>query len=334
VVRNTEKIYDLPLRALSVAGYSCGLTATEACLILQYHRVASLCHDPLQIAVQPQHFERQIEYLADNFNVISIDEMRRHLDAAAPFGRRTIVVTFDGGYADVLYTAKEVLAEYGVCATVFAASANIIEKGQLWPDELEDILIAGHVEGHLEIEIDGRWLQWPVSSARDRFRAFDALYSILQDRAAPEQKDILKQISLGLDTNADELDCHRTMDAQELKRLEHGGLITIGGHTHNYVKLSALPRWQQVEELSKNKNVLEEVLGHKIEYFSYPFGTDDGYTAETGAIPEDTGFALACGNSYGTVSAVGRPNRYELPRVKVGNWNSLTFHRFLEGFFS
>ena len=123
------------------------------------------------------------------------------------------------------------------------------------------------------------------------------------------------------------------MDAGELKQLESSGLITVGGHTHDYVKLSSLSESQQAEEILKNKNVLEEVLGHKIEYFSYPFGTNHGYTAETMGILEDIGFSLACGNSYGMVSLVETENRYDLPRVKVGNWNSFVFYRFLRRFF-
>lgn len=124
------------------------------------------------------------------------------------------------------------------------------------------------------------------------------------------------------------------MNAQELRRLAESRLVTIGGHTHSYVKLSSLPKWQQIREISINKKILEEVLGHNIEYFSYPFGGDNGYTAETINILEGMGFSLACGNSYGTVSISGWTSRYELPRVKVGNWNPYTFYRFLRRFFN
>jgi peptidoglycan/xylan/chitin deacetylase (PgdA/CDA1 family) len=80
---------------------------TSTCLILQYHRVASLCFDPLQLAVEPYHFEQQMEYLAQNFNVVSMDEMKCHLETSQPFRQRTVAVTFDGGYSDVLYTVKK-----------------------------------------------------------------------------------------------------------------------------------------------------------------------------------------------------------------------------------
>jgi len=310
-----------------------GHIGVDTCLVLQYHRVASLCFDPLQLAVEPYHFEEQIEYLAQNFNVISIDEMKHHLETSRPFRERTVVVTFDGGYTDVLYTAKDVLRRFEVFATVFASSSNIIEGGQFWWQELEDFLIANYFEGQLELEIDLELRKWPLVTQLDRFRAYDDLYSILSNKTPSEQRIIVEQITGSLDLQAEELDNHRTMSAQELRKLEEGGLITIGGHTHSYVKLSSLPKWQQIEEILKNKNVLEEVLGHSIKYFSYPFGNDNSYTAETISILEDIGFNLACGNSYGTVSITGQTNRYELPRVKVGDWNPFTFYRFLRRFF-
>ncbi len=310
-----------------------GHIGVDTCLVLQYHRVASLCFDPLQLAVEPYHFEEQIEYLAQNFNVISIDEMKHHLEASRPFRERTVVVTFDGGYTDVLYTAKEVLERFEVFATVFASSAGITEGGQFWWQELEDFLIANHFEGQLELEIDCQLYKWPLVTQLDRFRAYDDLYSILSDKTPSEQRTIIDQITKSLELHAEELDNHRTVNAQELRALTEGGLVTIGGHTHSYVKLSSLSKWEQIEEVSKNKNVLEEVLGHNIKYFSYPFGNDNSYTVETISILEDIGFSLAYGNSYGTVSVTGQTNRYELPRVMVGNCNPFTFYRFLKRFF-
>jgi len=304
-----------------------------ACLVLQYHRVASLCFDPLQLAVEPYHFESQMEYLAQNFNVVSIDEMKHHLETSRPFGERTVVVTFDGGYTDVLYTAKEVLERFEVSATVFTSSVNIIEGGHFWWKELEDFLVANRFEGQLELEIDCQLREWPLMTELDKFRAYDDLYSILSNKTPSEQRTIIEQITRTLDLQAEELDSHRTMSAQELRKLEEGGLVTIGGHTHSYVKLSSLPRWRQIEEILRNKDILEEVLGHNIEYFSYPFGNDDGDTAATISILEDIGYSLACGNSYGTVGIVGETSRYELPRVKVGNWKAFAFYRFLRRFF-
>ncbi len=329
-------MYGFASRSLSevpvdIDGYT---TKVDKCLILQYHRVALLCHDPFQLVVEPYHFEEQMEYLAETFNVISIDEMKEHLEKGAPFRDKTVIVTFDGGFSDVLYTAKDVLERYKIPAVVFTASANITEGGQFWWQELEDLLIANEADGYLELMIEGRFHKWPARTHFEKFRAYEDLYSILSKKTPSEQKEIIEAIAQSRELRAAELDNHRTMDADELKSLDESGLITIGGHTHNYVNLSALPKWQQNEEVLKNKNVLEEVLGHSIEYFSYPLGSGDKCTSEINCILENSGFSLACGNSYGMVNVAEGTNRYELPRVKVGNWNPFAYYRFLRRFFN
>jgi peptidoglycan/xylan/chitin deacetylase (PgdA/CDA1 family) len=310
-------------------------TMVNTCLILQYHRVGQLCYDPLQWAVEPYKFESQMEYLANNCNVISIDEMKQHIEATIPFPQRTVVVTFDGGYADVLYTAREILERYHIFTTMFSTSANIIKRGQFWWDTLEDYFIANRFRGQLEVETDGKILKWSLRNQLDKFRAYYDLYSVLIDRAAEEQQDILNQIILSIDLQAEEPDNHRTMDAQELKELDESDLISIGGHTHNGVKLSSLGQWQQTEEITKNKEILEEVLGHEIDYFSHLFGGDDSYNF-TGLSKTlmDNDFSLVCGNAYSTVNLARKTNIYDLPRVRVGNWNQIMFHEFLERFWN
>jgi peptidoglycan/xylan/chitin deacetylase (PgdA/CDA1 family) len=247
--------------------------------------------------------------------------------------KRTVAITFDGGYSDVLYTAHQVLKRYNIPATVFTSSVHIIEGGYFWWKDLEDFLVANHFAGNLELEINSRIHKWPLVTQLDKFRAYEDLYSILSNQTPCEQRTIIEQLTASLGLEADELDNHRTMNAQELRKLEEGRLVTIGGHTHSYVKLSSLPKWRQIEEILRNKDILEEILGHNIEYFSYPFGNDSSYTAETIDILQNVGYSLACGNSYGTVGIADQINRYELPRIKAGNWNTFTFYRFLRRFF-
>jgi peptidoglycan/xylan/chitin deacetylase (PgdA/CDA1 family) len=304
----------------------------KECLVLQYHRVALLSHDPLRLAVQPCNFERQMEYLATSFNVISMDELKQHLATATPFRIGTVAVTFDGGYSDVLYTAKEVLDRFEIPATVFVTSASLVERTQFWWDTLEDVLIAGAPPDPLTVEIDGEPHGWPLATQHDRFRAFDELYAILSCKGSAQQVEVIAEIRRSLGGPRGDCDGHAALSVDELRRLEEGGLITVGGHTHHGVKLSALPEWEQVREIGRNKQALEEVLGHRIEYFAYPFGDEDGPTAVTRRILKGFGFTLSCHARSDTVSVTGATSPYELPRLKVRDWNPFTFYRCLKTF--
>lgn len=309
-----------------------GGSAITDCLILQYRRVALLAHDPLGLAVQPCHFERQMEYLAANFHVISMTELQQHLETATPFRDNTVAVTFDGGYSDTLYTAKEVLERFEIPATVFVPSVHLLERTRFWWDVLEDILIAGNPQDGLTLEVDDEPLYRPLMTQYDRFRAFDDLYVLLSERAPSEQRMIIAQITHSLDGPGEEPDNHATLSGEELKRLEEGGLITIGGHTHNCTKLSSLSEPEQVKEIGRNKQILEEVLGHRIEYFAYPFGDENSYTTATVRLLKGFGFTLSCRVSAGTVDVAEAASRYELPRITVRDWNPFTFYRRLTAF--
>jgi peptidoglycan/xylan/chitin deacetylase (PgdA/CDA1 family) len=241
-------------------------------------------------------------------------------------------VTFDGGYSDVLYTAKDVLERYDIPATVFLPSVHLVERTRFWWDVLEDVLVAGNPHDPLVMEVDGETRCWPLSSQHDRFQTFDDLYAILSDKVPSKQREVVAEIARLLDRPGDECDGHVTLNAQEIRRLDEGELITIGGHTHSCVKLSSLPEWEQVREIGRNKQVLEEVLGHRIEYFSYPFGHEDGPAATTKRILKDFGFTLSCHVCSDTVSITGTTSPYELPRLKVRDWNPFTFYRCLRAF--
>jgi len=273
-----------------------------------------------------------MEYLAANFHVISLYELWQHLETATPWQDRTVAVTFDGGYSDVLYAAKDVLERFEVPATVFVPSVNLIERTRFWWDVLEDVLIAGDLLGPLVVETEEESYRWSLESQQARFRAFEDLYGILSDQTPAQQRDVLSQIRGSLSRPEEDLDSHATLGAQELKKIEDGGLITVGGHTHHGVKLSRLSESEQRDEIQYNKRILEEVLGHGVEYFAYPFGDEGSYTAGTGRILRDCGFRLSCRVSCDTVRVTGADSRYELPRLAIRDWNLFTFHRYLTAF--
>jgi peptidoglycan/xylan/chitin deacetylase (PgdA/CDA1 family) len=324
---------DFLSKRLAGAGRPAGHCQVEECLILQYHRVALLSHDPLGLAVQPCNFESQMEYVATSFNVISMAQLKQHLETATPFPGPTVVVTIDGGYSDVLYTAKEVLDRFEIPATVFVPSAGLIERTPFWWDRLEDILIAGDPGGSMTVEMDGEVRDWPLATAYERFRAFDELYAILSCKRPAQQAQIVAEISRSLGSPCGDLDGHATLSLDELPKLEEGGLITVGGHTHHCVKLSVLPEWEQFDEIERNQRILEEVLGHRIEYFAYPFGNEDSLTVRTRRMLKSLGFTLSCHALPETVSVTQVAGPYELHRLRVRDWNPFTFYRSLKAFF-
>jgi peptidoglycan/xylan/chitin deacetylase (PgdA/CDA1 family) len=62
------------------------------------------------------------------------------------------------------------------------------------------------------------------------------------------------------------------LSAEEIRALDASGRIEIGGHTLSHARLNELALPQQREEIVGNKKHLEEILGHPVLSFAYPYG--------------------------------------------------------------
>ncbi len=88
--------------------------------ILMYHRVApGLAGD--QLTVTPEHFERQMAYLARSCRVRSLSQVVDDLKHSR-VRRGDVAITFDDGYLDNLSHALPILKKYNLPATIFVTT--------------------------------------------------------------------------------------------------------------------------------------------------------------------------------------------------------------------
>lgn len=312
-------------------------TTRKYCVVLEYKRVSLLIHDPLQRAVEPYLFESQMEYLAENYRVISTDTLYEHLKENREFEENCVVVTFDGGYSDIYYTAKEVIENYQIPTTVFLYSASITgQTEQFWWDELENLIIANKNRNPLDIHIDGEYLSFSLSNQHDRFYTYQQLYNILKEANRDEQKNIIEQIKSQIDYEADQADNHRFMDRDELFELSNNELFTIGSHGHDGVIPCLLEKQAAFEQIALSKQILEEATGNEIEYFSYPnhLHRHSDNCEYLDKMLKYAGFKAAFGSNYATVNCRDEQiNLFDIPRIKVGNFHPYLFYQLLGRFF-
>lgn len=87
--------------------------------------------------------------------------------------------------------------------------------------------------------------------------------------------------------------CHTgervTLSSDELKQIAAAG-HTIGNHTYSHHQLTSLPFSEAREEIKKGKEDLENIIGTKIEHFSYPFGMRRHFSEELRAYCKELGF--------------------------------------------
>src|SRR4051812_47294780 len=110
-------------------------------LILLYHRIAELHSDPWGLAVTPRRFTEHVEALQQHARAMRLQQLPQGL-LKGDLPDRSVVVTFDDGYADNLHNAKPVLERYDVPATVFVTTGYIgQEKHEFWWDELDRLFL-------------------------------------------------------------------------------------------------------------------------------------------------------------------------------------------------
>ena len=110
------------------------------CVILGYHRVADVASDPSSLCVSKRRFADHLDCLRRHYNPMSLQGLVEAV-SAGEVPRRGVVVTFDDGYADNLHSARPLLEQYDVPATVFVITGQIGSKREVllrgWPLERE-----------------------------------------------------------------------------------------------------------------------------------------------------------------------------------------------------
>jgi len=322
-------------------------------VILLYHRVMAMEHDPQLLFVSPEHFGEHLAVLRDHTTPVHLHELCRV--SGKHFGsRRPVAITFDDGYADNLHYAKPILEKYGIPATVFVTTGRIDSTTEFWWDELERVLLyPGRLPETLDLTIDKQSLHWELGSSAkyshescqayshwnvlekdaptERHALYKVLCSSISHLAPRERENVLGDVRSWAGSSLEVLPEYRAMNEAEIRQLVAGGLVDVGAHTVSHARLSALPRDVQRAEIVNSKTILERILGRPVTSFSYPFGCPSDYTHETVAEVQSAGFALACSNFPAKVTRSSSP--WELPRFLVRDWDGKLFERRLEELF-
>jgi peptidoglycan/xylan/chitin deacetylase (PgdA/CDA1 family) len=133
-------------------------------LTLSYHIIDRAIGD--NIAISEEAFEAQLDYLRKHdYCSLSLEQAIDDIDGRQAAPPRSVLLTFDDGYADIARTALPLLRHYDMRATLFVISAYVGQSNRWNPrvcydtrhmtwDELRTWLacgcdIGGHSHDHL-----------------------------------------------------------------------------------------------------------------------------------------------------------------------------------------
>ena len=312
-------------------------------VILCYHRVHEPKIDPHKLSVSRENFRQQLDVIKQLANPLTLDELAEALPGQN-FPRRSVLITFDDGYLDNLTNALPLLRGAQLPAAIYVATGYLDSNREFWWDDLERLVLGpGNLPPLIRLRINGRWREWGLEtpSRRNgkwnvhdvpndrtpRQRLFCELHMALRPLARPAQLDVLEQLRglTGVPNTPRPL--YRCLAAEELSTLAGDPLITIGGHTITHCDLDYCTKEQQDAEIAGSRQCLEEIIGGRVEHFSYPYGSFNG---DCLAVCAEQQFRSAVAG----ISCPVRPNshRFALPRFFVRDCDGPTFERELRRF--
>lgn len=310
-------------------------------LILMYHRIAEPELDPWGLSVSPRHFDEHLQVIKKYFRPLSMQQLLGHLQRGQ-VPNRSIVLTFDDGYADNLQNARPLLERYDVPATIYLVTEALTEQRNFWWDELGWALLQPEtLPESLELNLNGSQYSWQLGAARhyaiadrknDRqIRPWEALpgtrlaffYDIwqhLRELSKSERLEAIDRIRMWARMPERDRHAERILSKEEVYRLGDDSLIELGAHTVTHPSLTTIATAQQIEEIAGSKKQLEDILKHPVTSFSYPHGE---YSAETIELVRSAGFQSATAIHFKCVFSGEDP--FELPRFQVDDWSGVKF---------
>ncbi len=288
----------------------------SVCLIWRYHSVADIKKGDIlytipSIAVSHMEFEKQIKYLSQRYNIISLDEL---VGGCIP--KNSIVITFDDGYRDNYLYAYPILKRYGATATIYLTANCIGTNEMVWMHKVLYMLQKTQEKG---IEVEGKLYQ--LGDRDNVLKACKIIGGIIKrSKSIKERDDFLDDLTKRLKVNVAGVD-NLMLKWEEVSAMKCDG-FSFGAHTLTHPNLPSLSREEMKEEIEGSKKVIEERLGEPVVLFSYPNGgAVSHYDEVVKQVVCECGYVNATTSDSGVVD--GKSDRYALFRRGVPKENGL-----------
>lgn len=247
-------------------------------LILGYHQVVddiTRAEDEaiFGMVISKETFRRQMELLRESYEVLSLETAAAVLRGDAFTQRPAVVITFDDGYRDVYSHAWPILRELNLPATVFVSTAYVNTKQWLDHDLLYWFVRRAKSRGlslHVPLVKAGLNLHEAarITAEVDPLRICNRLvYQPLARRQA-----IIQQLGdfLGEPTPG-QFGKFALLNWAMIHEMAEGG-VTFGAHTERHPILTLEDEATIENEIVRNQQALEELLGQPVKHFAYPNG--------------------------------------------------------------
>jgi peptidoglycan/xylan/chitin deacetylase (PgdA/CDA1 family)/CelD/BcsL family acetyltransferase involved in cellulose biosynthesis len=261
--------------------------------ILYFHRVND-DNDPFFPAMSTSLFEREMRYLAKHYKVVTLPELRRHLDSGST--ETALAITFDDGYQDNYHNALPLLRRYGLPATIFLTTGSIDTREPLWFESLALALKNTRLD-HLDLELDIPTRFW-LRTAAERLDANGRLGQFFRFLPDEERRGRLDEVVALLAPEDADGRRDKMLTWDQVRGMKKQG-IDFGGHTVTHPFLSKTTPERALWEVSECKRRIEAELDSPVDYFAYPNGREEDFAGWSADVLRRAGYQAALTTVWG-----------------------------------
>lgn len=296
--------------------------------IFMYHRVLpdkEAKNDRSSLSISLSQFEKQIQYLSQNYSCISMDDLHQNKS----WEKFPVCITFDDGYKDNVDYALPILKKYQVPATIYFVSDYLHGKCTMWWYEILEIL---DKKTFLKFKWENQRYFFNTTIPQKKLETYKALRRIIMNLRPEKLEVFLDLLREGKDAkNYAEL----VIDKNLLKTISQEKLITIGAHTCSHPVLATLDEDEIEKEIVQSKKILEDIIQKEIHHFAYPYGDHNSAGTREYKLASKLGFkTIVTTNCFplkfnscdmAALPRITMKNRTAPTHIKakVNGWNSL-----------
>lgn len=290
-------------------------------VMLLYHRVVprdlldQVCSVP-QIVTPLDDFEAQLDFLADQYHILSMSEFEKTWKERRVMPLRTAVITFDDGWEDNYLYAFPALKQKGAPATIFLSTANIGTSQAFWQEQVWHLLKVWHHRVRAgEIDADeARQLPPSLKAALlSPNPEHEALLLIENLKVSDDhtRSALLEDLAGKLQSPSFPSHANGFMNWEQVRKMHAAG-IEFGSHADTHRLLTSLSLHDVAGEVRKSKQLMENMLGASVTTFAYPNGN---YNSGVIKQLQSAGYRLAATTKRGLNTAWTNP--FELRRINI-----------------
>jgi len=269
--------------------------------VLMYH---SVLDDPDEqwlalggIGHSTKIFRQQMEAVARRYHPISLDDLLTFVQGGKELPPRSVVVTFDDGYADNLDVAVPILSELGVPAT-FYITVGCVDTGRVpWPSQLRYSFF---------LTSAASWQQkggklWRLYDKQSRNQAFLQACDDCAKLSCEAQHRFVSRVQSELNAAIPDSIPTKMMSWDQVRALRKKGHI-VGSHTMTHPNMAYVPADDARRELLHSKEKLDAEMPEPVVHFSYPCpALWPHWNSQTLAMSKEIGYQTAVTTEGGMV---------------------------------